>query len=241
MEMGLIHIHILLYCMILTYSLSNRGGILVATYSEIVSIHKQNSNINNSDTYLDYFSKPLIITQSPMTNWTLNEEDIYDIYDDTYNFECAHKITNCSCIEEQSDVYNDRLCEEFASAFLYAASAAENYSHWKPFEVPNKLSRQLQKCITASITPISLSYAHKMVTESLINSYSFENNIKIADEMNPEIYNKSRNEFKKYYPYTRILAMKPNDNNETYIESQHLNLLDRIRLSAYFKIFNIAG
>ena len=219
----------LIYCYItLISAVSNRNGILEATYDEILAM--------NQDNDFEYLQKPLIITDSPMIKWNLYES-INQIYDDQYEINCKQQTTNCSCIDQINDI--NITCQEYGSSFLYT-SDNDYFQHYRIFEGTNYDSYKYKKCIN-----ISENKAFVQKLYNFINSSEYKPN---SDGNNNET-----NQFTKLYSYFRILSIprKPDnhDEDEEYDEEHHdafidgiqLNILDRIHLWPYFDIFNLSN
>ena len=117
------------------YGLGSRDGIMTATYDEVLVMKQQG---------LPYLHRPLIVTDSTQSDWTL-VENMETIFSDGYTITADQQTTNCSCLSqtgvydhmeqifgEQSMDLND-LCAEFAGALLYKREN-DHYKYWNKFE-----------------------------------------------------------------------------------------------------------
>ena len=211
-------------------SISIRDGILEVTFAEIQAMNNENDT--------EYLNQPLIITNSPMTNWTLYSS-LTEIYDSNFDISCKQIITDCNCINHMTattnnDNTNNKLCKELGSSFLYT-SDERNYEHYELFEGEDKLSYPYKQCIELSESNIRIKKLNQLIQSNSLPSNTTQN----IDELNPNIFDSKKNEYTKLYSYYNILSMEGQD--EENIDSIQLNILDRISLFPYLRIFNLNG
>eukprot|EP01084_Bolivina_argentea_P300149 517465_1 len=216
---------LLIYYTIHVYALSDRAGIIVAKYSELVS----------SDSFYDYLHKPLIITGSPIINWTLCES-IDSIYDDTNMITNKQQIANCSCIEEQNIKINrsnhHKLCKELSSSFLYTADKP-HYIHWRQFEATNDISNIYKKCLNISVESLPIRQAYEVIklqlNSTIIDMESFLNHTDKFDDV--------KNQYKKFYSYMKVFDIEDETMDADVFE--HIDLLPFIELFEIDTVSNV--
>ena len=193
-----------------------RGGILTVTYSEAIELSK-----NNRDS--SYLNEPLIITDSPMTQWTLYQ-NLEKIFGSEYPVKVNKQSTDCSCFADSP--IRSELCEQLASTFLYSRPS-ETYSYWKQHQNKNKYIHCVHKQPDAEMN------VHDAI-QSVINRNN-KTHFYSADISDNSVH---LSKYTKLYSYFKIFEMR---GFNQMVTATQLNTLDQIHLSPYFDIFDMNG
>ena len=186
------------------------------TYSELLEISKTDK---------DYLKFPLIVTDSPIEDWTLTE-NIHRIFREKGPiFNSNTQQINCSCIKAD-DIRTKNVCNEFVSTFLYEKYDEDStFEYWQKYEPNYNQYKAFEDCMTYT----DPTYEIKDIIEEFNNkSQNNDNQCIISPENDGKI-------IKKRYTYFRLM-----DLSEEYskFDAIQLNILDHIRLSHFFKLFN---
>ncbi len=215
-----------MYLLSIVYSLSSRDGVLTATYSEILSL--SNHGIN-------YFDRPIIITQSVQSNWTL-VNNLANIFDDDYRISVQKQTTNCSCL---SEIYSDSirnnetdknsLCKHYGQTVPYKQTYMQFYEYWNRFEGKHKISGKGVDCVE-----------FEKVETSVGNGIKELNRIEKNGIYDDDIDNNDT--ITSLRTYFSLLGFKNNnEKNKLQISDLQLNSLDHISLAPFFKLFDTNG
>eukprot|EP01084_Bolivina_argentea_P259971 438876_1 len=207
-------------------SLGSRNGVLTATYSEVLTLHKHG---------IDYFKQPLIITDSIQSNWTLLS-NLQNLFDENYNISVKKQATNCSCLI-QTQIYNkisdkiniNNLCKHYNEVIIYKRNLTY-YLYWDKFEGKHKFTSQGLDCVN---TQLIKQYVVDGINSVINNS---NNNVNVNNSIN----NKTnvRKTIKTFKSWLFLFGSNShNDNNKMEITDLQLNT----SLIPFFNIFSENG
>eukprot|EP01084_Bolivina_argentea_P140026 246270_1 len=215
---------IILWQLSCVFTLSNRAGITVVSYEEILLMEVKE--------YFNLLQTPLIIIDSPMVNWTL-AQNLTNIFSDKFEIPCTKQIANCLCIEKQKNDSADNIsCADIASTFLYTKET-KHYAHWRPFEGTYS-STKYQKCTHQSTGSIPL-----ITVYNIVNSCGVP--ISPAYE-----YDQDKKKYTTFYSYLKVLSVDSSNGaaaEHTVVadvdESIQDKMFEHIDLFPYFELFSI--
>ena len=182
------------------------------TYKQMIKRKERSSK--------QYLKSPLIITDSPISDWTLfdNLEHIFTLNQANFLSE-SHSI-NCSNLDKN-------ICNEYVSTFIYSNDnnqSSQSYEYWNKYELNYNNYTLYEKYMTYN----QQQYEIKDVVDELINNNEPFNNNNNNNNDSDILW--------REHTYFRLMGL---NEGETKFDSLQLNTLDHIRLSDYFKIFNV--
>eukprot|EP01084_Bolivina_argentea_P117345 208406_1 len=179
---------------------SERNGVLVANFTEMKVMNK---NI------------PVIITNSPMSSWTLYEKLISrEIYIENNSYITLTQQANCSCFGRYG-IDNITICKQIVSSFLYRRREDDGYLFWMKYE-----RESIRSCVVANDNNDIQLPIREVIPKN--NTYYG------LDKNRSNDYYKTNN-YTKFYTYFNIAG-------DIGIFG---NYIDHISLTPFFKLFNI--
>ena len=194
----------------------------IISYSEILMMS------NNESLKEEYLKYPMIIRDSPMTQWTIFE-NLDNIFPDDYEMNGNVQEANCDCFGNTSE--SQILCHQYVSTFLYSNHDEDSYDFWQTYQY--KYNQNYQHCIkqkskTYLVKDLSETF-NKLIMNKNDNDNNKECDISSSSLSSNNIYNKS-------YTYFPILSI---NSDPTEIDSVQLTALDHIKLHPFYDIFDI--
>eukprot|EP00484_Ammonia_sp_Unknown_P027645 CAMPEP_0197035194 /NCGR_PEP_ID=MMETSP1384-20130603/13052_1 /TAXON_ID=29189 /ORGANISM="Ammonia sp." /LENGTH=504 /DNA_ID=CAMNT_0042465223 /DNA_START=78 /DNA_END=1589 /DNA_ORIENTATION=+ len=197
------------------------------SYSEVVALNNAGSR--------EYLMYPVIITDSPMSDWSVLQH-FNRIFPPDYEMEGNYQEADCSCFGNSSE--SEQICHEYVSTFLYARDDDGSYEKWKPFEYKHERYKQYGSCVqrrqrTYYVRDLSETFNHIVHELDVVDDdHASHNNTYCATD-NVDMHHM----YNKSYTYFNILRL--GGSHKPDISPLQLTLLDHIQLHPFYDIFNI--